>query len=138
MRRYLAEARHLVAERGYVETILGRRRYFPQLVRGGKAASEVARARAEREAVNAPIQGTAADIIKRAMLQLPSALDRAGLRARMLLQVHDELVFDCPEPEVQRAARLIQEVMQGAANLRVALKTEAKVGRNWAEMDSPV
>jgi DNA polymerase-1 len=135
VRSYLDEARRLVAERGYVETILGRRRYFPQLVRGGKAASEVVRARAEREAVNAPIQGTAADIIKEAMLRLPAALTEAGLGARMLLQVHDELVFECPERELPSTARLAQQVMQDAFRLRVALKTEAKVGRNWAEME---
>jgi len=136
VRRYLDEARRLVAERGYVETILGRRRYFPQLARGGKAASEVVRSRAEREAVNAPIQGTAADIIKAAMLHLPAALSQARLGARMLLQVHDELVFECPERELRSTARLVQQVMQDAFHLRVALKTEAKVGRNWAEMES--
>ena len=92
VRRYLDEVRVKAAEAGYVETLLGRRRYFPEFAAG---APHNIRARAEREATNSPIQGTAADIIKRAMLGLPEALQEAGLAARMLLQVHDELVFEC-------------------------------------------
>ena len=92
VRRYLNDVRVKAAEVGYVETLLGRRRYFPEFAAG---APHNIRARAEREATNSPIQGTAADIIKRAMLGLPQALQEAGLAARMLLQVHDELVFEC-------------------------------------------
>jgi len=134
VRRYLDETRRLAGERGYVETLLGRRRYFPQLMQGAQAVPDAARNRAEREAINAPIQGTAADIIKLAMIRLPEALGAAGLRARMLLQVHDELVFDVPEEQLGPSVQLVQHVMQSPMSLRVPLKTDAKVGVNWAEM----
>ena len=131
VRRYLDEVRVKAAEAGYVETLLGRRRYFPEFAAG---APHNIRARAEREATNSPIQGTAADIIKRAMLGLPQALQEAGLSARMLLQVHDELVFECLEQELPATSRVAQRVMQEALKLKVPLKTDAKAGRNWAEM----
>jgi DNA polymerase-1 len=131
VRRYLDEVRVKAAEAGYVETLLGRRRYFPEFAAG---APHNIRARAEREATNSPIQGTAADIIKRAMLGLPQALQEAGLAARMLLQVHDELVFECQKDELQATSRVAQRVMQEALKLKVPLKTDAKAGRNWAEM----
>ncbi len=134
VRRYLDQTRQLAAERGYVETLLGRRRYFPELVRGALPIPETARARAEREAINAPIQGTAADITKIAMLRLPDALHQAGLHARMLLQVHDELVLECPRSELAATARRAREVMQDAFRLRVPLKTDAKAGPNWSDM----
>ncbi len=134
VRRYLDQVRVQASRDGYVETLLGRRRYFPQLVAGGPAASEVARSRARREAINAPIQGTAADIIKLAMLRLPGELERAGLSARLLLQVHDELVLECAGSELAETARRVQQVMQSAFPLRVPLKTDAKAGANWSEM----
>ncbi len=134
VRRFLDQIRRRAAESGYVETMLGRRRYFPQLMRGATAVPDQARSRAEREAINAPIQGTAADIIKLAMLRLPGALVQAGLSARMLLQVHDELVFECPESELSAATQVVKDVMQSPVTLRVPLKTDAKVGHNWAEM----
>ena len=134
VRRYLDETRRLAGERGYVETLLGRRRYFPQLMQGARAVPDAARGRAEREAINAPIQGTAADIIKLAMIRLPETLAAAGLRARMLLQVHDELVFEVPEQQLGPTVVLVQQVMQSPMRLRVPLKTDAKVGVNWAEM----
>jgi DNA polymerase-1 len=131
VRRYLDEVRVKAAEVGYVETLLGRRRYFPEFAAG---APHNIRARAEREATNSPIQGTAADIIKRAMLGLPQALQEAGLAARMLLQVHDELVFECLEEELPATSKVARRVMQEAFKLKVPLKTDAKAGRNWAEM----
>ena len=137
IRRYLERVRAQARERGYVETLAGRRRYFPQLVRGSAPVSDVARRAAEREAINAPIQGTAADIIKFAMLRLPGEIARADLSSRMLLQVHDELVFECPAAEVEACSRLVQEVMRTAYPLEVPLKTDAKVGLNWAEMAPP-
>lgn len=136
IRRYLDETRKSAAQNGYVETLLGRRRYFPQLIEGGPKVSEIARARAEREAINSPIQGSAADIIKLAMLQLPQELENAGLGGKVLLQVHDELVLECPQDEVARTTKLVQNVMQGAFKLKVPLKTDAKVGNNWEEMES--
>jgi DNA polymerase-1 len=133
IKRYLDQTRERASELGYVATLLGRRRYFPQLA-AGASVSEPARARALREAINAPIQGSAADIIKIAMLRLPQALEESKLSARMLLQVHDELLFECPRTEVQATAQRVQEIMQGAYELRVPLKTDAKAGVNWAEM----
>jgi DNA polymerase-1 len=133
---YLEQTRAVAAERGYVETVLGRRRYFPELKRGGRRVSQVARSRALREAVNAPIQGSAADIIKLAMLDLPSALLEAGLGGRMLLQVHDELVLECPAEEVRETAELVKRVMQEAYTLKVPLRADAKQGANWLEMAS--
>jgi len=88
---------------------------------------------AERQAINAPLQGSAADIIKRAMRRIPAALDRAGLRGRMLLQVHDELLFEVPEPELAATSELVIAVMQGAASLSLPLVAEAGVGASWAE-----
>ncbi len=131
---YLEHTRHQAADQGYVETLLGRRRYFPQLMKGAKGVSEVARARAYREAVNAPIQGSAADIIKLAMMRLPEAIFDAGLGVQMLMQVHDELVFECPKKQIPPATELIGEIMQNAFKLKVPLKTDALAGDNWATM----
>jgi DNA polymerase-1 len=134
VKEYLDGVRRQVVEDGYVSTLLGRRRYFPQLTHDA-TVSEVARARALREAINAPIQGTAADIIKLAMLHLPPVLAEAGLEGRMLLQVHDELVLECPQGQLEATARIVQEQMQQAYKLTVPLKTDAKAGPNWAEME---
>jgi DNA polymerase-1 len=131
VKAYLDGIRRLAAEQGYVETLLGRRRYFPALK---NLTDRNQRAREEREAINAPIQGTAADIMKIAMIRLPAALARAGLSARMTLQVHDELVLECPRPELERAAAVVQQVMADAYTLSVPLLTEARFGINWGEM----
>jgi DNA polymerase-1 len=133
VQNYLEDTRLSVVEDGYVATLLGRKRYFPQLVQGS-STSEVIRSRALREAINAPIQGSAADIIKLAMLRLPGQLQQEGLSARMLLQVHDELVFECKQAELQATTKLVRQVMQDAYKLRVPLKTDAKAGENWADM----
>ena len=132
--KYIDDVRQQASEQGYTETILGRRRYFPQLAKGGTPGPAQVRARAEREAVNSPIQGSAADIIKLAMIALPGALEKAGLSAKMLLQVHDELVFEVPKVELKDTVKLVQDVMQGAYKLKVPLKTDAKNGRNWEQM----
>ncbi|MCJ7512107.1 MAG: DNA polymerase I [Anaerolineales bacterium] len=134
VRAYLEHTRRLAAEQGFVETLFGRRRYFPQLAPTASGVPEVNRARAEREAINAPIQGTAADVIKIAMMRLPAALAKAGLHAHMLLQVHDELVFEVPLDEVGDTVSCVQAVMEAAVSLEVPLKTDAKVGRTWADM----
>jgi DNA polymerase-1 len=128
---YLDGIRDLAAEQGYVETLLGRRRYFPNLERG---AGYNVRQREEREAINAPIQGTAADIIKLAMLSLPDKLVEAGLQAKMLLQVHDELIFEAPEAELAETTALVQKVMENAFKLDIPLSTEAKAGQSWGSM----
>jgi DNA polymerase-1 len=131
VKRYLDGIRRQAARQGYVETLLGRRRYFPGLM---SPANYAMRNREEREAINAPIQGTAADIIKLAMLRLPGALAQAGLSGRMLLQVHDELVLECPAAELPATARLVQQVMQQAYPLDAPLDTEARFGPNWDTM----
>ncbi|HLC02810.1 MAG TPA: DNA polymerase I, partial [Anaerolineales bacterium] len=135
VRSYLEDTRQLAAGQGYVETLLGRRRYFPQLEHGATAVSAVARARAEREAINSPIQGTAADIIKLAMLRMSEALTKAGLAGRMLLQVHDELVLECPVEELKATSKVVQRVMREAYKLKVPLKTDAKFGADWEAME---
>ena len=106
VKKYLDGIRQLAAQQGYVETLLGRRRYFPALQ--GKLNQQL-KNREEREAINAPIQGTAADIMKIAMLKIPPALKAAGLKAKMLLQVHDELVLECPQDEMEKTARLCRK-----------------------------
>jgi DNA polymerase-1 len=128
---YLDGIRREAAKKGYVETLLGRRRYFPGLQR---SSNRNVRNREEREAINAPIQGTAADIMKLAMLRVESALSKAELSARMLLQVHDELVLECPEVELKETAEIVRRVMEEAYTLDVPLKTEARSGKNWGEM----
>jgi DNA polymerase-1 len=135
IRDYLETLKHMAAERGYVETMLGRRRYFPELAPGSRLDVS-ARNRAEREAINAPIQGSAADILKIAMIRLPGELTRAGLHARMILQVHDELVFDCPAAEVLPATRLVRHVMENVLSLSVPLTADAAQGENWEEMQA--
>jgi DNA polymerase I len=132
VKSYLDGMRRIATEQGYVETLLGRRRYFPAL----KTLSDRnQRNREEREAINAPIQGTAADIMKIAMIRLPAALVQAGVTTRMILQVHDELVLECPQSELTPTIRITQEVMEGAYPLSVPLLTEARVGKNWGQME---
>ncbi len=133
VRRYLDEIRQSASRSGYVETMLGRRRFFPNLKSG---ANPALRAREEREAINAPIQGTAADIIKIAMTRLPTALTNAGMKTRILLQVHDELVLEAPDHEVREAARVVRETMESAMILSIPLTTDARWGQNWGSMKS--
>lgn len=131
VKQYLDGIRRQAAQQGYVETLLGRRRYFPALQ---NKSNPQMKNREEREAINAPIQGTAADIMKIAMLKIPPALKAAGLQAKMLLQVHDELVLECPQHELQETARVVQETMANAYPLSIPLSTEARYGKNWGEM----
>ncbi len=135
VRGYLDDTIRQATERGWVETVMGRRRYFPALQQQARGrTSALARQRAEREAVNFPIQGTAADIIKVAMIDLNRALQREEFRAVMILQVHDELVMEVPEEEVEPVRALAVEVMEKAYDLRAALKVDTAVGANWLEM----
>lgn len=131
IKKYLDEMRQLAAQQGYVETLLNRRRYFPALQ--GKINPQM-KNREEREAINAPIQGTAADIMKIAMLKIPSALKAAGLKSKMLLQVHDELVLECPKDEMEKTARIVQETMANAYPMSIPLETEARAGASWGGM----
>ncbi len=134
VREYIENTKVLAARQGYVETLLGRRRYFPELQPGSKA-SHRARQAAERMAINAPIQGTAADIIKIAMIRLHQALQEQGLQSRMILQVHDELMVEAPDDEVSTVAPLMCEIMENAFDLDAPLTVDLKVGQNWEEME---
>jgi len=135
VKKYLESIREKARTDGYVETLFGHRRYFPQLLPGARSISEAERSRALREAINAPIQGTAADIIKIAMIRLPDRLAQAELSARLLLQVHDELVLECPQSELEVTVPLIKQLMEGAAQLDVPLIADAKAGPNWASLE---
>jgi len=130
---YLEEIKRQAREQGYVETLFGRRRYFPELAPGSKVPLSMRRA-AERMAINMPIQGTAADIIKIAMIRLHHELAARGLRAGMILQVHDELVLEVPEEELAEVRALVRSVMEGACTLRAPLYVDIAVGKNWLEM----
>jgi DNA polymerase-1 len=130
---YMDATRKAAREKGYVETIFGRRCHFPRIT--SPNASE--RAFMERASINAPIQGAAADIIRRAMIRMPDALAKAGLGARMLLQVHDELIFESVDKEVEAVKKLVKEVMEKApepaVKLAVPLAVDARAALNWEE-----
>jgi DNA polymerase-1 len=111
--------------------MLGRRRYFPALK---STLNQTIRNREEREAINAPIQGTAADIMKIAMIKIPPAIALAGLHGRMLLQVHDELVIECPRTELNETVNVARKIMENAYPLSIPLTTEARWGTNWDEL----
>jgi DNA polymerase-1 len=131
IRRYTVQIKILARDQGFVSTLLGRRRYLPELT----ARNSALRAAGERMAINMPIQGTAADGMKIGMVRLDEALHERGLRSRMLLQVHDELVFETDADELETLAALATEVMEGALPLDVPLTVDLKVGSNWEEMD---
>jgi DNA polymerase-1 len=121
--------RQQARELGYVETVFGRRLYLPD-IRSGNAQM---RQYAERSAINAPMQGTAADIIKRAMIAVDAWCEREDVPARLIMQVHDELVFEVPQDLVEEVKIPISERMIGAAELSVPLRIELGVGANWDE-----
>ena len=130
VRQYMQDIVASGKEKGYVQTLCGRKRWLPDL----NSRNFNLRSFAERTALNTPIQGTAADIIKLAMLRADAAIRAEGLGAKMLLQVHDELIFDVPEDEVERMCVLVREAMEGALPLSIELLVDMKVGRNWYEM----
>ena len=129
IRTYIDETLKIGRQEGYVQSLFGRRRYFPELRTGGPR-----RQAAEREAINAPIQATAADIMKIAMINVDEALRSRNMQTKMLLQVHDELILEVPEDEVDEAIALVCEQMEGAFEMRVPLKVDVEVGPNWLEM----
>ena len=135
LKQYLEDTKLQAQTQGYVATVLGRRRYFPQLQRAPSGQAEViARQRAEREAINAPIQGTAADVIKLAMVALARALPQQLPAAQLLLQVHDELLFECADGQVAPLVALARPLMENALALTVKLRVDARAGKNWEEM----
>jgi DNA polymerase-1 len=116
-------------ETGYVETIFGRRRYLPDIT----SRNATVRSLAERNAINAPIQGTSADIIKLAMINVDRRIRQEGLASRMILQIHDELVFDAVREEVEVLQRIVKEEMENVTRLSVPLTVECNYGNNWLE-----
>ncbi len=128
VKRYMDETRASAMERGYVETLFGRRVHLPEIRKPGPRKSA-----AERQAINAPMQGTAADLVKLAMIAVQDALDREGKATRMILQVHDELVFEVPDAELAWARETVPRIMAGVATLAVPLVAEVGVGANWDE-----
>ena len=129
IRRYMDEVVAQAKERGYVETLMHRRRALPELA----ASNFNTRSFGERVARNMPIQGTAADVIKLAMVRVDERLHKENLKAKLILQVHDELIVECPEEEKETVARLLTEEMEGAVHLSVPLTAEAHWGINWLE-----
>ncbi|HYH39506.1 MAG TPA: DNA polymerase I [Azospirillum sp.] len=129
LKDWMEATKAFARQHGHVCTLFGRKCFIP----GIHDKNAARRAFAERQAINAPIQGTAADIMKRAMTRVPAALEAAGSKARMLLQVHDELLFEVPEDGAEEAAAIVRRVMEGAASLGVPLVAEAGIGDSWAE-----
>jgi DNA polymerase-1 len=129
LKAYMSEQVNFAREHGYVATVLGRRRYLRDI----NSRNAIVRGAAERNAVNAPIQGSAADIIKVAMLRIFDRLEAEKLKAKMLLQVHDELVFECPKNELDLLQSLVKTEMENAHKLHVPLTVDIGVGQNWLE-----
>ncbi len=130
VRQYLDATKEQARQHGYVQTLMGRRRFIPDI----NSANRQVREAAERMAINMPVQGTSADIIKVAMINLHREMTERRLKSKMLLQVHDELVFEVPEAEMETMRRLVPEVMSAAVELSIPLKVDTKEGRNWGEM----
>ncbi len=129
IRKYMDDTIAAARKQGYVETVVGRRRYFRDI----NSSNNTIRGAAERTAINAPIQGTAADMIKLAMVNIHRELTRRKLKTKMLLQVHDELVFDLYRPEEKAVRALVEEKMKTAIPLEVPIEVEMGVGENWLE-----
>jgi DNA polymerase-1 len=123
------DTRRTAAERGYVETLFGRRIELPEI----RGANGPRRSAAERQAINAPMQGTAADLVKLAMIAVQAALDQGAKATKMVMQVHDELVFEVPEAELDWVRSEVPKLMAGVADLAVPLLAEVGVGPNWDE-----
>ena len=128
IREYMTRTRRRAREDGFVTTHFGRKCHVP----GINDRNPATRAFYERAAINAPLQGSAADIIKRAMIRIPGALARAGLSARMLLQVHDELLFEAPDGEADRTAACVRQTMENAASLSVPLTVDVGIAGDWS------
>ena len=129
LRNFISEQVDFARENGYVQTVLGRRRYLRDI----NSQNAVVRGAAERNAVNAPIQGSAADIIKLAMINIHKKLQEGNYRSKMLLQVHDELVFDVYRPELDEIQKLVKSEMENAFKMDVPLEVDLGVGENWLE-----
>ena len=126
---YIESQKELARKKGYAQTLFGRKRYLPDIL----SHNATVRSFAERNAVNAPIQGTAADIIKMAMVSIYRRLQQEGLQAQMIMQVHDELNFNVPIHELEQVRTIVVEEMQNAVHLSVPLIADCGVGANWLE-----
>jgi DNA polymerase-1 len=131
VKSYLESTKEQARKTGYVQTILGRRRAIPEI----NAQNRQVREAAERMAINMPVQGTSADIIKVAMINLEREIEKRKLESKMLLQVHDELIFEVPEAELKEMKEIVPELMTSAMTLSVPLKAAVKSGPNWGEME---
>lgn len=131
IKEYLEKTKEMAKEHGFVETLFGRRRYFPEI----HSTVQPIRASAERMAINHPIQGTAADLLKLAMIEIHKKLPEVSKNTKMILQVHDELVFECPENEVQEVSRFIKKEMEEIYKLKVPIQVKVESGKNWGEME---
>ena len=127
IKKFMEETPEIAKEQGYVSSIYGRRRYLPSI----NDRNYNVRSRAEREAINMPIQGTASDIVKIAMLKVDAALKREKLETKMIMQVHDELLFESPEAETEKAMEIIKREMESAVELDVPLTVEIGAGKDW-------
>jgi len=130
VKQYLESTKEEARQKGYVQTILGRRRAIPEINHSNRQVREAA----ERMAINMPVQGTSADIIKVAMINLDREMAKRKLKSQMLLQVHDELIFEVPKAEEKEMGKLAAELMSSAIELSVPLKVDIKTGPNWGEM----
>jgi DNA polymerase-1 len=135
VRAWLDDTKRKAAEFGYVETILGRRRYFPELQAQASRINDQVRRRAEREAINHPVQGSAADIMKIAMINVHRAIQQGGYQGKLTLQVHDELVLECPASELESLSELVKKEMEEAYTLSVKLRADVATGKNWDEVE---
>jgi len=131
VKKYLESTKEQARKLGYVQTILGRRRFIPEINSSNRQVREAA----ERMAINMPVQGTSADIIKIAMINLDHEMQKRQLKSKMLLQVHDELIFEVPEDELEEMCQLVPETMSAALELSIPLKVDIKTGKNWGEME---
>ena len=130
VKSFLDELKEIATQKGFSETLYGRKRFIPEL----NNQNRMIKSMGERLAVNSPIQGTAADIIKVAMINLDKKLTVQNLKSRMLLQVHDELIFEVPEDELELMKRILKEEMEGVVKLDVPLKVDMGIGVNWFDI----
>ncbi|PMQ01456.1 MAG: DNA polymerase I [Dictyoglomus sp. NZ13-RE01] len=128
--KYIQESLNIAREKGYVKTLFGRKRYIPEI----NSANKQLRQLSERIAINSPIQGTCADIIKLSMIEIYKEIEERNLRSRIILQIHDELILECPEEEVEYVGGMAKEKMENVIKLSVPLKVDISIGKNWAEL----
>ena len=127
VKKFMDETPEKAREKGFITSIYGRRRYFPSI----NDRNYTVRSRAEREAINMPLQGTASDIVKMAMLDVEKALEQSGLQTKMIMQVHDELLFEAPEAEIEKVTPIIKDAMESVVKLDIPLLVEIGTGDNW-------